>query len=396
MDANPNKVPAEIVSLDQHRRQRLPANHLSILFVEDDDIDAKLIELALKKSAIFEAELTRARTINEARDLFAIAGFDLMLLDFWLGAEPGLSLVEELGGRRGKIPVVLLTGHSDQDIQALGHQAGALGFISKDDLTSNALDAVIRSTLHTHQCERELLATLTERDRVLREKLDVLGKLSRQLEDPLNAIADAAHAIATRAAREGLDDCYISRTVTVRDSAQHIKGLVQDLIKQAPVEQYHAELSFDALDMRSLVGKAIRLVGSQTDAREQTVTYREPELPIVARVDQTAMLQALLNVMSNASKFSPCCSEVTVNVGIAEDKAVVSIRDQGIGMGKEEVALSMQPFGRSKLPSELENEGISLGLQIVAGILESHGGRIDVESTPGEGTEVKLILPLAH
>lgn len=389
-------MPAEVVSLDQHRRQALPANHLSILFVEDDDIDAKLIELALKKSAIFDAELTRARTINEARDLFSIASFDLMLLDFWLGAEPGLSLVEELGGRRGRIPVVLLTGHSDQDIQALGHQAGALGFISKDDLTSNTLDAVIRSTLHTHQCERELLATLTERDRVLREKLDVLGKLSRQLEGPLNTIADSAHAIATRAAREGLDDCYISRTVTVRDSAQEIKGLVQDLIKQAPVDQYHAELSLDVLDIRDLIAKAIRLVGSQIDGRDQTVAYSEPELPIIARVDQTAMLQALLNVMSNASKFSPCCGVLTVTASTTDDEAIISIEDQGIGMSKEEVALAMQPFSRSKQPPELENDGISIGLQIVAGILESHDGRIEVQSTPGKGTVAKLILPLAH
>ena len=388
-------MPAEVVSLDQHRRQSLPANHLSILFVEDDDIDAKLIELALKKSAIFETELTRARSITEARDLFSIASFDLMLLDFWLGAEPGLSLVEELGGRRGRIPVVLLTGHSDQDIQALGHQAGALGFISKDDLTSNTLDAVIRSTLHTHQCERELLATLTERDRVLREKLDVLGKLSRQLEGPLNTIADSAHAIATRAAREGLDDCYISRTVTVRDSAQEIKGLVQDLIKQAPVDQYHAELSLDVLDIRDLIAKAIRLVGSQIDGREQTVAYSEPGQPIIARVDQTAMLQALLNVMSNASKFSPCCGVLTVTAGATDGEAVISIEDQGIGMSKEEVALATQPFGRMKQPVELENDGISIGLQIVAGILESHDGRIEVQSTPGVGTEVKLILPLA-
>ena len=318
-----------------------------------------------------------------------------MLLDFWLGAEPGLSLVEELGGRRGRMPVVLLTGHSDQDIQALGHQAGALGFISKDDLTSNTLDAVIRSTLHTHQCERELLATLTERDRVLREKLDVLGKLSRQLEGPLNTIADSAHAIATRAAREGLDDCYISRTVTVRDSAQEIKGLVQDLIKQAPVDQYHAELSLDILDIRDLIAKAIRLVGSQIDAREQTVAYSEPGHPIIARVDQTAMLQALLNVMSNASKFSPCCGVLTVTASTTDDEAVISIEDQGIGMSKEEVALAMQPFGRTKQPVELENDGISIGLQIVAGILESHDGRIEVQSTPGMGTEVKLILPLA-
>ncbi|MGI9415667.1 MAG: ATP-binding protein [Hyphomicrobiales bacterium] len=396
MDATSNKMRAEIVSLDQHRRAKLPEDHLSILFVEDDDVDAKLIELALKKSTIFNIELTRARTINEARDLFSIASFDLMLLDFWLGAEPGLSLVEELGGRRGKIPVVLLTGHSDNDIQSLGHQAGALGFISKDDLTSNTLDAVIRSTLHTHQCECELLSTLTERDRVLREKLGVLGKLSRQLEQPLNAIAEAAHAIATQAARDGLDDCYISRTVNVRDSAQEIKGLVQDLIKQAPVEQYHAELSFDMLDMRELISKAIRLVGAQVDGREQTIDYHEPDLPIVARVDQTAMLQALLNVMSNASKFSPCGSDLTVTVDVTEGESIVSVRDQGIGMSKEEVALAMQPIGRATGPAELEPDGIGLGLQIAASILDSHGGRIDVQSTPAQGTEVKLILPLAH
>ena len=231
---------------------------------------------------------------------------------------------------------------------------------------------------------------------MLREKLGVLGKLSRQLEQPLNAIAEAAHTIATQAARDGLDDCYISRTVNVRDSAQEIKGLVQDLIKQAPVEQYHAELSFDMLDMRELISKAIRLVGAQVDGREQTIDYHEPDLPIVARVDQTAMLQALLNVMSNASKFSPCGSDLTVTVDVTEGESIVSVRDQGIGMSKEEVALAMQPIGRATGPAELEPDGIGLGLQIAASILDSHGGRIDVQSTPAQGTEVKLILPLAH
>lgn len=394
MNSKPDDTSAKVVQLDHHRGRNTQSNLLSVLFVEDDEIDAELVEMALKKSTVFDIKVTRARNAGEVREVLSQTAFDLMLLDFWLGPDTGLSILEELGGRHSRIPVVLLTGYSSQDIQQLGHRAGALNFLPKDDVSANTLDAVIRSTLHTHELESELFANLVERDRTLRKKLDAFGQISRQIDQPLQSIAVAAAEIAEVTGAGEPEETIASRAQTIQDNALRVQKLVHHLIRQAQADQYHADFKFEPMDVGELIGKAIRLIGGQVADREQSVTFDMPGSPVIARIDQTAMLQALLNIVSNASKFSPLEAVIEASLVADGGDAVVAIRDHGIGMSETDVASALEPFGRVPLPSEFTQDGTGLGLPIASSILELHGGRIELNSEPDRGTEIKLIFPL--
>lgn len=396
MDSNQYDPPPVVVNLDDHRGSKPHSNRLSVLFVEDDEVDAELVDMALRKSAVFDIVVTKARNIAEARTFLSDRPFDLMLLDYWLGPDTGLSILEELGGRRGRIPVVLLTGYSNQDIQQLGHRAGAFGFLSKDDVSANTLDAVIRSTLSSHEAESELYATLTERDRALRTKLEVFGRLSGRIDQPLQQIADAAALVSKLANAEGLNARFADNVQIIQSNTKLVHELVHELIRQAQAGQYLPDLTFTSVDIGELIGKALRLMGAQLADRGQTAELHLPDRPVVARIDQTAMLQALLNVLSNASKFSARGATIKLRAVQEGDSAMMSISDEGIGMNKTQAKTALEPFGKDRLSPTFAQEGTGLGLLIALSIVERHGGRMELDSEPGLGTEIKLIFPLVR
>lgn len=392
MTPTPDPAPSKVINLEDHREAMGRPPRLSILFVEDDDVDARLIEMAMAKSAFFDIRVARATSIETARQLLSDRDFDLLLLDYWLGSETGLPLLEDLGGRNSRIPVVLLTGYSSQDVQHLGHLAGALSFLSKDDVSSNTLDSVIRSALYTHELGRELLATLLKRDRILHAKLAQFGKITQQIEGPLNTIAEYATRTAFHARNGHLDEKFVDRLETIEDCAQQIRSLAGELTRQAQSDQYQGDLVFAPVDLGGLVGKALRLIGVQFADRAQRIDYALPETPVVARVDETAMLQAVLNVLSNAGKFSPVGSTVKVKVRDEDGEAVISVLDQGIGMSKSDMKVALQPFGRVKQTKDMPQEGAGLGLPIVSSVVSLHGGRMEIDSNPGQGTEFRIVL----
>jgi signal transduction histidine kinase len=398
VSSKPGTESGGVVKLDAERLNRARPAPLSILFVEDDEIDAKLIELALSKSAWFEIEVTRARTIDEAKAFCQMASFDLMLLDFWLGPDNGLLLLEELGGRLGRLPVVLLTGYTDQDVQRLGHIAGALSFLSKDDVSSNSLDATIRSTLHTHELERGLLASIVDRDDALRSQLDVLAGISREVDRPLQNISDAAAAIKQRADLDMPPGQVTENAAIIAESVSELRKTVQQLIERVRDEKQHVELLVEPLDLGDLIAKAIRLSASQFNERGQTVLFVKPGLAVIAKVDQTAILQALLNIFSNASKFAGTDTATEVSLEQQGGDAVITISDAGVGMSEREIELALDPIGLNRKGSKSSHGEASpgLGLQIAVGILRQHGGQMAIESTEGSGTVVRLILPVLN
>ena len=251
---------------------------------------------------------------------------------------------------------------------------------------------MIRSALHAHELGRELLSTLLKRDRVLHAKLETLSRITQQIDGPLNTIAEYAAHTALRGRTDGLDSRIQGRLETIQECAKQVQDLVGALAGQAQSDQYHGNLTFAPIDLGSLAGKAVRLIGVQFSDRNQRVEFQPPATAVVVRIDETAMLQAVLNVLSNAGKFSPVGSTVRVQVSQEDGEAVISVIDQGIGMSKSDMDVALQPFGRVMQQRDFTHDGAGLGLPIVASIMNLHGGRIDIRSEPGQGTEFRMIL----
>lgn len=128
---------------------------LQVIVVEDNFADFDDIARCLRKMICFEADVTRAKSIEEARMAFLEKQFDIAFIDFCLGHESGARLLQEIGGRSSKIVPILITGLPDERVQEIALNAGAIGCINKNDISVSLLETTIRYCLHNHRREHE-------------------------------------------------------------------------------------------------------------------------------------------------------------------------------------------------------------------------------------------------
>jgi two-component system cell cycle sensor histidine kinase PleC len=136
------------------------------------------------------------------------------------------------------------------------------------------------------------------------------------------------------------------------------------------------------------------MIGLRAKAKAQVIRDAiDPSLPRIW-ADERAVRQIVLNVLSNAVKFTPPAGEITVKVGwTSSGGQYVSVRDSGPGIPEEEIPIVMSSFGRGSLAIKTAEQGSGLGLPIVKGLVDLHGGNFRLNSKPREGTEVIVTFP---
>ena len=124
-----------------------------------------------------------------------------------------------------------------------------------------------------------------------------------------------------------------------------------------------------------------------------TIRVEVPGAPVIVRADPDAVRQAVLNLLDNALKYSPQGAEVSVSLSGGPDEAVIAVRDSGMGIGPEDRDRIFEAFFRSPRAAAHDRSGVGLGLRIVRHIMDAHGGRVDVETEPGQGSLFRLVFP---
>ena len=124
-----------------------------------------------------------------------------------------------------------------------------------------------------------------------------------------------------------------------------------------------------------------------------TIRVEVPGAPVIVRADPDAVRQAVLNLLDNALKYSPQGAEVSVSLSGGPDEAVIAVRDSGMGIGPEDRDSIFEAFFRSPRAAAHDRSGVGLGLRIVRHIMDAHGGRVDVETEPGQGSLFRLVFP---
>jgi response regulator of citrate/malate metabolism len=134
---------------------------LRVLVVDDDFGDYDAVARCLRKMDHFQAQFTRAKTLEAARRLIADNVYDVYLIDYNLGAECGVRFLQEVGGRSGRTVAILLTGLLDRHVHDNALRAGAISCINKSDLSPRLLETTIRYALYTHRIEASVSKVLT-------------------------------------------------------------------------------------------------------------------------------------------------------------------------------------------------------------------------------------------
>jgi PAS domain S-box-containing protein len=224
-----------------------------------------------------------------------------------------------------------------------------------------------------------------------RARDEVLGVVSHDLRNPISAIAMCVRVLEENAPEDAADRAELLRTI--RESAEWANRLIQDLLDVASIERGQLSLQLQEQDPARMVLQALHMFELEAQQHEITLTANVPtNLPLV-NADSVRVIQVLGNLLRNAIKFTPQGGRITVSAEDRDGKLVLSVRDTGSGIADENLARIFDRYWQSADGSHARGTG--LGLSIAKGIVEAHGGRIWVDSTPGEGSTFAFTLPHA-
>lgn len=230
-----------------------------------------------------------------------------------------------------------------------------------------------------------------------RSKSEFLANMSHELRTPLNAIIGFSDAVAHKVFGEIGDPRQEEAIGHIKESGEHLLELITDILDVSAIEAGNFELNESPLSLRKLTESTLRMVQQRADlAGINLVNKIGDDVPKFV-ADDRRIKQVLVNLMTNAVKFSPTGGVVEVDAQVNDDGAIViSVTDSGIGMDEKGVELALARFGQVARQDTKEQEGAGLGLPLSKGLVEAHGGSMSIDSAIGKGTKVVVELPGAR
>lgn len=232
---------------------------------------------------------------------------------------------------------------------------------------------------------------ITQHTALTRLREQLLHNVAHELRNPLAVLANAVQILAADYAELSARELnYLlgaaGRTVT------HLQALVENLLSAGSIQAGRFQVRPRPIELGLIVRSSLEITRPATDARRQRVSCALPDGPLCVLADERYARQALTNLLSNATKYSPEGAEIQLCAREVDGQVRISVQDRGPGIPTEQRASVFERFYRG--PSAQDAPGIGLGLAIVKGIAEAHGGSVGLESEVGRGTTVWFTLPV--
>jgi two-component system cell cycle sensor histidine kinase PleC len=230
-------------------------------------------------------------------------------------------------------------------------------------------------------------------EQAARVKTDFVAHVSHELRTPLNAVIGFGELLERQIFGPLGNPKYIEYAHDIRESGQHLLSLINDVLDLSKIEAGRMELNWESLVPQEVVRASLVLVSAQANARRTPIRVEvSDDLPLL-RGDARAIKQILVNLLSNALKFTPSGGDVRVAAEVEDDGVLFTVSDDGPGMTPAEIEIALTPFGQVSGMVAQSERGTGLGLALANRLAELHGHPLEIRSVPGRGTRVSFRIP---
>jgi signal transduction histidine kinase len=351
----------------------------TLLIIEDNPGDVRLLREMLMENGACQAELFIAQTMRDAVGCLGKHLVDIILLDLGLPDAEGLAAIRRTLVAAPGIPLVVLTGMDDEVLAAQSLQEGAQDYLIKGQIEPRALLRALRYA--------------TERKRLERLKDEFVSTVSHELRTPLTSIAGSLGLLMARAGDEMSEP--VARLLRIAHSnCERLVRLVNDILDIEKLEAGRVSFDMKKVDVGSLVQQAVDAIKGFAGALGVSVRVETSgDAVAYVRADSDRFVQVMTNLLSNAVKFTVPQSEVVAVIEKQEDTVRISVRDHGAGIPANFRSLIFERFAQADASNARQKGGTGLGLSIVKQVVGRLGGEVGFSDATGGGTIFYVELP---
>lgn len=359
----------------------MPASHprpLRILLIEDSRSEALLVEKILLHTAPHAYEIRNAQTMTQALRLLDEVEFDVVLLDLNLPDVDGFSGLHAVQAAAPKVPVIILTGVEDRDMEVEAMEHGAQDYLLKDRATPAAIGRSMRHAIQRKQVDNM--------------KSEFISLVSHELRTPLTSIHGSLGLI--NGAFSGDLPPQVSRLISIaHQNSERLIRLVGDILDIDKIDSGGLAFDLKPEALEPLVRHAVESNRFYAAHYGVTLTLAPVDPDLQIEVDASRFTQVLANLLSNAAKFSPKDGQIEVWATAENGWVRVSVKDHGVGIRAEFHDRIFNKFSQADSAITRNVGGAGLGLYISKQMVENMHGAIGFDSVPGEGATFWIELP---